>query len=71
MVSSYLKLPLRTLEQALDDRAGVPGTRSAKPAGANLTGPGSVELLVRLLTENTDQDGAIDQQPPLNRRHAA
>ncbi len=67
MVSSYLERPLRTLEQALEDRARPAGP----PAGPDLTGPGSVELLVRLLTENTDQDSAIDQQPPLDRRRAA
>ncbi len=64
MVSSYLELPLRTLEQALADRARAPG-------GSDITGPGSVELLVRLLSENASQDGALDQQPLLDRRHAA
>ncbi len=67
MVSSYLELPLRTLEQALADRA----RPAAPPAGPDLTEPGSVELLVRLLTENTDRDGAIYQQPLPTRRRAA
>jgi hypothetical protein len=79
MISSYLERPLRTLEQALADRARAPGSRSAQPAGPDLTGPGSVELLVRLLTENTDKDGALEapafaaagQRSPLDRRRAA
>ncbi len=69
MVSSYLKLPLRTLEQALEDRAQAPSAGSGQPV--DLAGSGSVELLLRLLTENTGQDGAIDSQPPLSRRRAA
>ena len=81
MISSYLKRPLRTLEQALEGRAQprAPGTVTAQPAdpptdppaNPDVTGPGSIELLVRLLTENTDHQGALDQQPLIDRRRAA
>ncbi len=75
MISSYLERPLRTLEQALEDRVRPAGP----PAGPDLTGLGPVELLVRLLTENTIQDGAIEapasaaagQRSPLDRNRAA
>ncbi len=72
MVSSYLDRPLRTLTQALDDRASrrAPAP-AARYANSHASGPDSIELLVRLSTENTDQDGALDQRPPLNRRRAA
>lgn len=89
MISSYLERPLRTLEQALEDRAQAPGARSAQravpPTGPHLAGPDSVELLVRLLTENIDQYSAFEtptpgpalapaaarQRSPLDRRRAA
>ncbi len=58
MISSYLNRPLRTLEQALDDLA--------QPADPDFNEPGSVELLVRLLAESTDQ-----QRSPLDRSRAA
>ncbi len=56
MVSSYLTRPLRTLEQAVDDRA--------RPAGPQVTGLGPVELSVRLLTDPTNQDGATEASAP-------
>ncbi len=89
MVSSYLERSLRTLEQAVEDRALAPGAGSARPgdrpgnppggapAGPDVTGLGPVELLVRSLTENTNQDGAIEapaaarQRSPLDRYRAA
>ncbi len=81
MVSSYLERPLRTLEQALDDRARYPGPPAGSPAGLDVTGLDPVEVLVRLLTENTNQGGAIEapalvpaaagQRSPLDRYHAA
>jgi hypothetical protein len=81
MISSYLERPLRTLEQALEDRAQC----AVPPTGPNLTGLGPVELLVRLLTENIDQYSAFEsptpgpalapaaarQRSPLDRRRAA
>ncbi len=75
MISSYLERPLRSMDQALADRARLAGPS----AGPDATGPGSVELLVRLLTENTDKDGALEapafaaagQRSPLDRRRAA
>ncbi len=81
MISSYLERPLRTLEQALDDRA----QRAVLRTGSDLTGPGSVELLVRVLTEKTNHYGALEvptptlapayttarQRSPLDRRRAA
>lgn len=81
MISSYLERPLRTLEQALEDRA----QRAVPPTGPDLAGPDSVELLVRLLTENIDQYSAFEtptpgpalapaaahQRSPLDRRRAA
>ena len=82
MVSSYLERSLRTLEQAIEDRAQAPGARAARlpdpPAVPDVTGLGPVELLVRLLTENTSQDGAIEapasaarQRSPLGGHRAA
>jgi hypothetical protein len=68
MVSSYLEQPLRTLEQALDDRARRP-TR-VRPTHPDITDPASVALLVRSLSENADRDGAHQQSPP-DRRDAA
>ena len=82
MASSYLDRPLRTLEQALDDRASrrAPAP-AAQDADAQFSAPGSIELLVRLLTENTGRDGAIEApalapaaagpRSPLHRRRAA
>jgi len=58
MISSYLTRPLRTLEQALEDRT--------RPVDPDFDEPGSVELLVRLLAESTDQ-----QRSPLDRSRAA
>ena len=71
MISSYLDRPLRTLEQALDDRASrrAPAP-AARYADSDVTGPGSIEPLVRSLPENTDQDGT-GQRSPLDRRRAA
>ena len=65
MVSSYLKRSLRTLEQAIEDRASrrAPAP-AARHANSHVSGPGSIELLVRLLTENTNQDGAIEAPAP-------
>jgi len=72
MISSYLNRPLRTLAQALEDRA--------QPADPNFDEPGSVELLVRLLAESTDQNSDIEtpasgsaarQRSPLGRNRAA
>ena len=87
MISSYLERPLRTLEKAIEDRAQAPGALSARPAvppavppaDPDVTGPDSIELLVRLLSENTDQDGAPEalspaaarQRSPLDRFRAA
>ena len=83
MISSYLERSLRTLEKAIEDRAQAPGALSARPVDApaepDVTGPGSIDLLVRLLTEDTDQDGALEapspasarKQSPLNRFRAA
>ena len=81
MVSSYLDRPLRTLEQAVDDRASRRApTPAARYADSHVSGPDSVELLVRLLTENTDPDGALEtptpapaagQRSPLDRYRAA
>ncbi len=79
MVSYYLERSLRTLEKAIEDRAQAPGARSARsadpavgaPVGPNVTGLGSVELLVRVLTENTNQDGAIEAPAPTLARAAA
>jgi hypothetical protein len=68
MVSSYLEQPLRTLEQALDDRARRPAR--VRPVHPDITDPDSVALLVRSLRENPDRDGAR-QQSPLDRRDAA
>ncbi len=68
MVSSYLTGPLRTLEQALDDRARPAGPSAGlpagPPAGPQVTGLGPVELLVRLLTDPTNQDGATEASAP-------
>ncbi len=65
MVSSYLERSLRTLEQALDERASrrapAPAARYAK---SHESGPDSIELLVRLLTETTNRDGAIEAPAP-------
>ncbi len=58
MVSSYLERPLRTVAQVLEARA--------LPAATS--GPGSVEVLVRLLTEDTNQNGALEAPAPANRR---
>ena len=72
MISSYLNRPLRTLKQALEDQA--------QPADPNSDEPGSVELLVRLLAESTDQNsgteapasGSADRRrSPLDRNRAA
>ena len=50
MASSYLKQPLRTLEQALEDRAQIQ-TPSAVPAhAADPVASGPVELLIKLLS---------------------
>ncbi len=72
MISSYLEQPLRTLEQALEDRTRrrAPGAATVRSADSDITGAGSIELLVRLLTEDTDQDGAR-RRSPLHRRRAA
>jgi len=61
------------MEQALEARA--------RTAGPDATGSNSVESLVRLLTDNVDQDvaleapapapGAADQRSSLDRRRAA
>lgn len=76
MVSSYLERPLRTVKQAIEDRARAPVARSTQPAGPSaaaagappggpdLTGPGSVDLLVRLLSENVDQYSAVETPTP-------
>ena len=68
MISSYLERPLRTLEQALVDRAQARVARSAQPAsapaGPDLTGLGPVELVVRLLSENIDQYSAFETPTP-------
>ncbi len=64
MVSSYLTQPLRTLEQALDDRARPAGPAAGPPAGPQVTGLDPVELLVRLLTDPTNQDGATEASAP-------
>ena len=81
MVSSYLERPLRSMGQALDDRASRRApTPAAGYADSHVTGSDSVELLVRLLTENTDQDGALEapasssaarRRSPLDRYRAA
>ncbi len=83
MVSSYLERSPRTLEKAIEDRAQAPGALSARPVDApaepDVTGLGPVELMVSSLTENTDQDGALEapspasarKQSPLNRFRAA
>ena len=79
MVSSYLERPLRSLEQAIEDRLRRPA--AARIVDPNITGSGAVELFVRLLTENADQVGAVEgpaptsaetrQRSPLDRRRAA
>ena len=65
MVSCYLERSLRTLEQALDDRASrrAPAP-AARYANSHESGPDSIELLVRLSTETTKQDGAIEAPAP-------
>ena len=52
MASPYLKQPLRTLEQALEDRAQAQAPSAVSAQGADPLGSGSgpVELLVRLLS---------------------
>ncbi len=77
MVSSYLKRPLRSLKQALGDRARPAGPR----AGFDVTGLDPVKLLVSLSTENTNHDGAAEasaidsgaarRRSPLDRYRAA
>ncbi len=61
MVSAYLKRSLRTLAKAIDDRAS---RRAPAPAAqydnSHESGPDSIELLVRLLTETINRDGAIE-----------
>ena len=68
MVSSYLDQPLRTLEQARDDRSRRHAT--VGPADPDMTNPGSVDLVVRSPREPADRDGARRILPP-DRRHAA
>lgn len=80
MVSSYLERPLRTLEQALEDRARArtsSGARSAPAADPRASGSGSVELLVYLLSDgarpaggNADTAAAPEGSRPERRRAA-
>ncbi len=75
MVSSYLEQPLRSLAQALDDRA------AARDGDYHVSEQGSIELLVSLSTENTNHDGAAEasaidsgaarRRSPLGRYRAA
>ncbi len=64
MASSYLKQPLRTLEQALEDRTQVqaPGAVPAQATEPVASEPGPIELLINLLSGNglagADRDGA-------------
>jgi len=69
---------MRSLEQALDDRASrrAPAP-AARYADSHVSGPDSVELSAQLSTENASQNGAIEapaaagQRSPLDRRRAA
>ena len=65
MGSAYLERSLRTLETAIEDRASrrapAPAARYAK---SHESGPDSIELLVRSLTETTNRDGAIEAPAP-------
>ena len=71
MASSYLERPLRTLEQVLDERASRRApTPAARYADPHISGPDSIELLARALTEDANQDGA-GQRSSLRRRRAA
>ncbi len=65
MVSSYLQRSLRTLEKAIEDRASrrAPAP-AARYANSHESGPDSIELLVLLLTETTQQDGALEAPAP-------
>ena len=65
MVSFYLERSLRTLEQAIEDRASRRAPAPAdRHANSHEGGPDSIELSVRLLSENTNQDGAIEAPAP-------
>ncbi len=65
MASAYLERSLRTLETAIEDRASrrAPAP-AARYANSHESGPDSIELLVRLLTETTNRDGAIEAPAP-------
>ncbi len=80
MASSYLERPLRTLEQVLDERASRRApTPAARYADPHISGPDSIELLARALTEDANRDTAIEARAPaaagqrssLRSRHAA
>ena len=77
MVSSYLKRPLRALEQALEDRTRVrpPAALSARAADPVASEPGPVDLLAQLLSDGAPGgahgDTAAPDRPPVGRRHAA
>ncbi len=73
MVSSYLERPLRTLEQALEERERVQGASlelgPATPASPAVDRYDPIGALVRLLTN--DHDTAADGPAPPGGRRAA
>jgi hypothetical protein len=73
MVSAYLDRPIRTLEQALEDRArvweGAVELERADPAAAAVDRYDPIGVLVRLLA-NDHGPAADDPAPPGGRRAA-
>ena len=74
MVSSYLNRPLRTLEQAIDERASRRSpAAAARYADSQECGSDSAESSAVLPTKNTSENGAVEastaastgQQSPL------
>ena len=61
MVSSYLELPIRSLEQALWDRARVRGERLERgpgtPAGPTVNRNDPIGVQIRLLAKNPTPPG--------------
>lgn len=76
MVSSYLKQPLRMLEQAQSDRARPqePSAVTGQATGPRASGHGQVDLLVQLLSGDGQAGSyggaASADRSPLDRRRA-
>ena len=77
MVSSYLKQPLRMLEQVREDRAQAQRSSavSAQAIEPRASGHGQVDLLVHLLSGGGQAgnygDSGTDHRSPLERRRAS